>query len=196
VRKKSHISLAKYLIATMDVQELSHYRKAFILGNILPDCKPSFITRKHEFDGTFEEVKERIKDLTEDCDVYSRNKRVYWRNLGQITHYLADYFTFPHNSNYDGSLKDHCSYEQELKLLLKEYIISGKAAMDREELVEIQSVEDLFRFIERKHTEYLEFKSNVSKDIQYILSVCHQIVYSVLALFNEKLVSILWPVVA
>ena len=32
-----------------------------------------------------------------------------------ITHYVSDYFTFPHNANYPGNLKDHCIYEEELK---------------------------------------------------------------------------------
>lgn len=196
MRKKSHISLAKYLVETMDVQELSNHRKAFIIGNILPDCKPSFLTKKHEFAGTFEDVKKQIKNLTNDCNVYTRNERVYWRRLGEVIHYIADYFTFPHNKNYDGNLKDHCSYEQELKLMIREYIKSGNAAKDRKSIIELRSLDDLFGFIERKHQEYLEVKSNLSKDIQYIFDVCHQIVYSVLALFNFKLESILWPVVA
>ena len=58
MRKKSHILLARYLADQMQTTaSLQSHRKAFCLGSILPDIKPSFITRRHEFYGTFEDVK-------------------------------------------------------------------------------------------------------------------------------------------
>ena len=63
MRKKSHILLARYLADQMQTTaSLQSHRKAFCLGSILPDIKPSFITRRHEFYGTFEDVKNRMKD--------------------------------------------------------------------------------------------------------------------------------------
>ena len=41
-------------------------------------------------------------------------ERVFWRRLGEIFHYIADYFTFPHNKTFTGSLVEHNSYEKEL----------------------------------------------------------------------------------
>ena len=108
MRKKSHISLAKYIVEDVRVPELEAHRKAFYLGSILPDCKPSFLTQRHEFDRTFDMVKERICDLSEDRELVRRNARAYMRHLGEVIHYIADYFTFPHNETYDGNLKDHC----------------------------------------------------------------------------------------
>lgn len=32
-------------------------------------------------------------------------KRRYYMNLGQVTHYVADYFTYPHNKIYPGNLR-------------------------------------------------------------------------------------------
>ena len=60
MRKKSHISLAKYIVQDMQIPEMVEHRKAFYLGSILPDCVPSFLTTRHEFDGTFDQLKERI----------------------------------------------------------------------------------------------------------------------------------------
>ena len=66
MRKKSHILLARYLADQMpDTASLQSHRKAFCLGSILPDIKPSFITRRHEFYGTFEDVKNRMKELAD-----------------------------------------------------------------------------------------------------------------------------------
>ena len=63
MRKKSHILLARYLADQMQTTaSLQSHRKAFCLGSILPDIKPSFITRRHEFYGTFEDVNWLILD--------------------------------------------------------------------------------------------------------------------------------------
>lgn len=59
MKKKSHISLAGYLLCNSEIEELQEHRKAFYLGSILPDCVPSFFTRKHRIDTTFEILKKR-----------------------------------------------------------------------------------------------------------------------------------------
>ena len=92
MRKKSHILLARYLADQMQTTaSLQSHRKAFCLGSILPDIKPSFITRRHEFYGTFEDVKNRMKELA-DIRPDESNQRVYWRRFGEVIHYMADYF--------------------------------------------------------------------------------------------------------
>ena len=58
MRKKSHISLAQFIVKNSDSLELNQHKKAFYLGSILPDCKPSFLTEKHQFNGTFEKVQD------------------------------------------------------------------------------------------------------------------------------------------
>ena len=50
MRKKSHVSLSLYLIKNIDNQLLSDHKKAFGMGSILPDCKPSFVTTKHNIE--------------------------------------------------------------------------------------------------------------------------------------------------
>ena len=90
MRKKSHISLAKYIVEDM------------------------------QFGETFDLVTEQIRRLSSREEEQS-NLRAYMRHLGEVIHYVADYFTFPHNSTYDGNLKDHCYYEKALKFRLREY---------------------------------------------------------------------------
>ena len=53
-------------------------------------------------------VKKSISRLIEDQGLYEKNQRAFMRHLGEVIHYLADYFTFPHNTIYPGNLKDHC----------------------------------------------------------------------------------------
>lgn len=44
---------------------------------------------------------------------------------GEITHYVADYFTFPHNKIYPGGFKEHCAYEEHLKHELRAFFKDG-----------------------------------------------------------------------
>ena len=120
MRKKSHISLAKYIVDSLEEQDLVKHKKAFYLGSILPDCKPSFLTVKHEMEGTFPKLQQDLKRLLELQRTSQINMRVFYRNLGEVIHYIADYFTFPHNPHYTGNLKDHCVYEKHLKYSLRE----------------------------------------------------------------------------
>lgn len=186
MRKKSHISLARYIVRSMEENQFVQHRKAFYLGSILPDCKPSFLSTKHEFEGTFPMVKESINRLIENQGLYGTNQRAFMRHLGEVIHYLADYFTFPHNAIYPGSLKDHCVYEGELKIALREYIWSGRAASEQKEFLSFDSASQLFDFIQKTHEEYLRIKHTIEEDCRYIVRLCHQVAVAVIELFGVK----------
>lgn len=182
MRKKSHISLAKYIVEDMRVPELEAHRKAFYLGSILPDCKFSFLTKRHEFGETFELVTEQIRCLSNRESQERSNLRAYMRHLGEVIHYVADYFTFPHNSTYDGNFKDHCYYEKALKFRLREYVKSGEAFRERIEVRHFATAEAVVSFIKNAHWEYISRKRNVEEDCHYIVQVCHQVVQAILSL--------------
>ena len=168
----------------MQVPELTAHWKAFYLGSILPDCKPSFLTQRHEFDRTFDMVKERIRVLSEDPELVRQNARAYMRHLGEVIHYVADYFTFPHNEHYDGNFKDHCYYEKDLKFRLREYVRSGRAFEEQVEDRGLKTPEAVAAFIQNMHREYVSRKRNVEEDCRYIVRVCLQVVQAILHLIG------------
>lgn len=186
MRKKSHILLARYLADQMKTSEsLQSHRKAFCLGNILPDIRPSFITKRHEFFGTFEEIQNKIRVLVEHTpDEY--NERVYWRQFGEVMHYMADYFTFPHNRTYTGSFTEHNQYEKLLKNRLKECIESGEAKAHVRSAISFSSIAELTEYIRSSHEKYLAKIRNVAEDIDYILNVCFQVIQGIFFLCIQK----------
>lgn len=184
MRKKSHISLARYIVESTDVQMLKVHKKAFCLGNILPDCKPSFLTTKHEYRQVFYLVKEDIEKLTEYYGSYEEAGRVYFRDLGQVIHYMADFFTFPHNEHYEGNLKDHCKYEKRLKHHLKKYIKEGQLNRNRSDAIYFKDSNELLTFIQDMHAEYMKCKRSVEEDCIFIVNLCCQIVFGILYLFG------------
>ncbi|OYO88315.1 hypothetical protein CG709_13885, partial [Lachnotalea glycerini] len=103
-------------------------------------------------------------------------------------HYIADYFTFPHNVNYNGSLRDNCIYEKHLKIGLREYIKSGEAQKNIEKMIRFDSLEALFQFITEAHEEYLRFKRSVQEDCRYIVNLAYQVVGAIINLFEKEIV--------
>lgn len=175
MRKKSHISLAGFLVRGLENDILSRRWKAFYVGSLLPDCRPSFLTVRHEYDETFELVEDKIRRLVEDTKHRPADSVRYMIDLGQVFHYIADYFTFPHNSHYPGNLKDHCAYEKYLKLRLRSYIREGDAVFHTEEAEHLGSVEDILGYIRKNHQEYMENLHNAEEDCEYITRVCSQV---------------------
>lgn len=179
MRKKSHILLAKCLADHMEeARGLQEHRKAFCFGSILPDIRLSFITTRHEYWGTFEKLQEKMKELTE-CNQRDCNEGAFWRKLGEVLHYIADYFTFPHNKQYTGNIFAHNKYEKNLKNQLAEVIISGQADFYMEEEICFEDFTQLVDYLKERHNSYRKRERNISDDIIYILSTCYQVLQGI-----------------
>lgn len=184
MKKKSHLSLSRYLIDSIQVEDLQKYRKSFLFGSILPDCTPSFVTKRHTITGTFEILKEEILAITEDYDCSQGITSEFSRHLGIVTHYIADYFTFPHNSLFNGSVKEHINYEFRLMDYFREYLSSGRADIFLLNGNNFDSVESIFDYIKQKHAEYIKSIKEISIDCQYIAQLCISVVKSILQMLE------------
>lgn len=189
MRKKSHISLAKHIVNISDMPGLNKHRKAFYVGSILPDCKPSFLTKRHEITGTFDLVERGIEKLTKGYHDIGDLSTGYFTKLGEVIHYVADYFTFPHNKEYTGSMKEHCTYEGQLKHKLRAYIRNlnesdlrkWKYNLKLEELEQFQSVADISDFLKEEHRNYIRRGSHsVEEDCKYIVGICSKVAMAIL----------------
>lgn len=189
MRKKSHISLAKHIVNISDVPNFSKHKKAFYVGSILPDCKPSFITKRHEIHETFGLVERRIHKLTQGYDSPKELSTMYFEKLGEVIHYIADYFTFPHNKEYPGNMKQHCVYEGELKHKLRAYIRdfdekkiqAWKRDLQIEDLSSFQSVTDICEFLKEEHRNYIcRGHHSVEEDCRYIVGICSKVAMAII----------------
>ena len=184
MRKKSNISLASYLMENMETEELKNHKKAFYIGSILPDCVPSFVTRRHNIDETFDLLKEEIIKITDNYDMNKGITGYYCRHLGVITHYIADYFTFPHNKIFTGTMREHCSYEKELKFAFKSYVNSEGVQCIPKRQEEFQTVDEICNFIKEMHEEYLKAMKAIKMDCMYIVKLCQRVVEAILMIFK------------
>lgn len=180
MRKKSHFSLVQYLMNSVGMEELREHKTALYIGSILPDCTPSFITRKHSIDETFELLRTEINKITIHYNANEGISNYYCRHLGIITHYIADYFTYPHNAIFAGSLKEHCIYENDLKKAFRTFVKSDEAKKVREKNATFYSVDDICSLIHTMHEEYLKVKKEVRQDCIYIVELCYRVVDAIL----------------
>ena len=172
MRKKSHVSLSRYLLDHIDSELLENHRKAFIVGSVLPDCKPSFVTTKHNME----------EDMSDD---YKKISTAYCRKLGEVTHYLADYFTFPHNCVFTGSIREHCIYEKKLKFALRSYIRSGEINVNSTVVRRFTTPQQLCDYVIQIHQQYLKCNKTVESDCRYIVALCHVAVAGILNLLEH-----------
>ncbi len=186
MRKKSHISLAGYLLDSMKNDGLIQHKKAFYIGSILPDCTPSFITKRHTIDETFHILKKEILKITDNYDSDRGIDRYFTRHLGVVTHYLADYFTYPHNNIFEGNIKEHCIYEKKLITALRSYVRSEEAVKNREKNFLFDTVDEILRFIKSMHEEYLKVAKKIKVDCDYIVELCHKVVDGILQIFERN----------
>jgi hypothetical protein len=171
MRKKSHISLARFMVENLQDEDLKKHRLSFYVGSVLPDIKPSFLYKRHEMTGTFPDLRVQIGRLSDKAATTDKKSRKYYMDLGQVSHYLADYFTYPHNKIYPGGFKEHCSYEEKLKRDLREFIKSGEASRKRWITGNLANAEAVCRYIQNAHDEYIGHKHNVEDDIRSIIMV-------------------------
>ena len=188
MRKKSHISLARYIVANTTDEGLKKHWLSFYIGSVLPDCKPSFLYRRHEITGTFPQLKQDIVALI--CgkeDRLPKRKRLYYMNLGEITHYVADYFTFPHNKIYPGGFREHCAYEERLKRELRAFLkTEAPNALNVRGNCRFSSPEALLSYIQNMHERYLSSPIDTAKDIEHIVLVNKQVVDGIDELFWQN----------
>ena len=178
MRKKSHISLASHILNEDSERDYFSHRSSFYFGSILPDIVPSFLTTPHTFEDTFHAFQKRINKF---IDSYNDEKGLGLKKsvqLGEIAHYLADYFTFPHNNHFPGNLKQHCHYENKLKFELRAYIKSGQAEEQNDQIQIHRSKEELLDSIARQHQNYCGQLSSVEQDVRIIVKMCVEVVAS------------------
>lgn len=175
MRKKSHIALARYLVRNHYSLDLFQHKKAFYFGSIQPDLNPGMISAPHEFESSYPELKKDIRALASGSSG-RHDSAAFWRKLGIILHYIADYFTFPHNPVFEGTLKDHCLYERDLKYCMRDFVRTSEAdrILHRQKYAgkRAETTDELFSYLEEAHRCYVRRGHLAEDDCRWIVEVC------------------------
>ena len=76
--KAAHLRLAKWLLNQEELEDFGRHKIAFLVGSILPDCMPSFVTKRHRLEDTFFVLKEEIQKfhLNKSSNVVIQRRKV------------------------------------------------------------------------------------------------------------------------
>lgn len=160
MKKISHIKLGLYI---SKMENLKPYSFWICLGSIAPDFDIPSLIRKHNYENTYEKRRRAFVKLQRD-GVFGP---LSCFSLGIGLHYLADYFTYPHNNNFSGSTTDHWQYEQKLVSYFADTINSLSSSNITMDILP----GELFKYVETLHEEYLTKEPSFSNDTFYILQV-------------------------
>ncbi len=171
MNKGSHISLALFLLEREELKGLNQHRRALLMGSILPDCLPSFLTTRHTITETFELVKAEIHKLSGEYHKQKGISKSFCIHLGMVLHYLADYFTTPHNPGFSGTVRNHIDYERALQVYIQCYFENGVIVAEEQDMEENET---LFEYIVELHNQYLNEARSLITDCEYITRICYQ----------------------
>jgi len=174
MHKKEHAALANFLLSFSNNEELLKHKKAFFIGCVGPDYNPLTYTRGsirnkllhgHHAPNSKSLIMKCLKKLP-----HKETRSFLWYfKLGTLMHYVADSFTYPHNSFYDGTLLDHRVYERDMHEIFAkktDSYESKKASVDLSNIV---------HFFKEHHLMYSKGNHSIENDCEYILKVTLEI---------------------
>lgn len=187
MQKFSHILLSNFLIKQYnDDSRLMRYKNYFRYGNILPDIRVSMMYSKHAFDSNYvSEVIPLIKKLMTEPTTTIKEYKQFAINLGEITHHIADYFTYAHHPSFhDRYLNfNHLFYETTMNFTLLRYMRNSNFLEQLEEFHPITEIQILLEHIETAYHSYSSIHTHrrtIENDCAYIVAVTSHVAKSIL----------------
>lgn len=163
----------------------------FMYGNMLPDLSPQYRFSMHSKKKNWKDVLKLMEELLlKDHKLSIRSKSI---KFGMMTHYLCDFFTFPHNEGYTDSIIQHEVYEQLQRIIFWNKLKDVWKEFEEDTKVNLRTFQDIIAYIEDMHIIYNNNKSDKKRDLQFISILVRVVSHSLLALMmgetKEKKVS-------
>lgn len=169
MRRNSHVQLGSFLARNFMRGVPKSCVYAFRFGCVEPDMNPATYLkgslrvqrlRGHNFNNC-ERYMKRVSDRLEDRGV---NSIFSFYRLGRLVHYITDGFTFAHNADFPGNLREHSVYEHALHEFFPGYLRREGGS-----LLGLRESGSAFGVIEREHARYMRQSANIARDSRYAI---------------------------
>ena len=162
----SHIRVANLL---MDYVEqtcgVTFDPSGFVYGNLKPDLTGTYLTKRHNPSIMMDEVMDKIRAFAEKYTIAPTNGRELSVDLGEICHYMTDFFTYPHNDDiYTHNLFAHYVYEKRVALVIRRRMT--------------EAMHDAYRAAGRHH--------GIDDDLLHICRATATVVLSIISIVYEQ----------
>lgn len=167
MQSKDHLLLGKYILAQQNVTLSPIQKFLFLFGCIEPDLNPLTYTRgslKHKFlhGHHAENAKRHLGRIIEKLGKTGIDTPKQWFVFGTALHYLADSFTFAHNNDFPGGLKEHRCYESLLHPVFVQALQQSLFHENSASSIKIDTMGEI-------HAQYQRDAHSFLTDCRYIL---------------------------
>lgn len=180
----SHTRVAKLLLAHVEERcGVTFDETGFLYGNLKPDLTGTYLTKRHYPSLMYDEVMEKLRTFLQTYIIGSYNGYELSVDLGEICHYLTDFFCYPHNDDiYDRNLLMHYIYEKRICLGLRHRLNAAKFSAWADPIVPAPTIDELESRIEQLHHRYKYYTVHhcIENDIEYITQVVTILLLSVI----------------
>lgn len=181
----SHIRVANLLLDYVEQTcGVTFDQSGFVYGNLKPDLTGTYLTKRHNPSIMMDEVMEKIRAFTEKYTIGPVNSRELSVDLGEICHYITDFFTYPHNDDiYDRSLFAHYVYEKRVALVIRRRMTEARFEQWVSPLIPPMSVDALIHRIGAMHDTYRApgRRHGINDDL---INICRATALVVLSIIN------------
>ncbi len=117
----SHVRVAHLLLDYVEQTcGVCFDQSGFVYGNLKPDLTGTYLKKRHYPSLMMEDVKDKIRNFIDKYTIGETNGYDLSVDLGEICHYITDFFTFPHNDDiYFHNLFAHYVYEKRIALVIR-----------------------------------------------------------------------------
>lgn len=177
MNKKCHWSLASHLMGdgSWRLRGL-----ALKVGSIMPDILLYTYWTGHKYDTTAAAVEANLDELkrTGSWTLYNCFR------LGYNLHFLEDYFTYPHNSHFEGGFIAHCWYEHRLSKAMGAYLRQKRSTSPVPSTCSAVST-----VLNHQHSAYMNAIPSPEVDAAYIVSAAEAVAAEVFEAFSRQSVT-------
>lgn len=171
-----------HLVMTKSLSGNIHraHKAALLFGSILPDLLVYTYLEGHTWEATFEQITKQMKAL----EAKGRGGSFsYFLKLGWILHYVEDYFTYPHNTIFEGTIPEHYAYEKKMTKWMREGALEQMSLPSCKKLDSAAEVEER---LQELHDRYLSQKMCYENDMAYMRQMVSEILNCYAEIFVRK----------
>ncbi len=180
MKKTSHLLMGRLLFEYAEQHfQVALDRRRFLLGNVLPDYLPSFLSRPHFLKYSTGHVKKLTQKLLLRLPLrFESEKRrdKYALRLGMLCHFYTDFFCHAHSPRFKEDPRNHTAYEVALAQYFKENYASIQELTILAKAEEGLNAEEIFARFERLQEKYLKAEQAFVQDIVFGFYACVELI--------------------
>ena len=186
----SHVRVANLLLDYVEQTcGVTFDQSGFVYGNLKPDLTGTYLTKRHNPSIMMDEVMDKIRAFTEKYTIGPANGRELSVDLGEICHYMTDFFTYPHNDDiYERNLLAHYLYEKRVALVIRRRMTEDKFEQWASPIIPPVTVDALIARIGSMHDAYraADRRHGINDDLVHICRATAMVVLSIISIVYEQ----------